>query len=56
MTARVVPRKGLEEYTVKAIAEDLQQSGMRRYLYTSGGENAIKLLKQHAILQLERNS
>ena len=52
VTARVVPRKGPEEYAVKAIAEDLQQSGVCRFLCISDGETAIKSLKQHAVQQL----
>ena len=37
VTARVVPRKGPEEYAVKATAEDLGQSGMGRFFCTSDG-------------------
>ena len=38
VTARVVPRKGPEEFAVKAIVELLLQSGMCSFLFKSEGE------------------
>ena len=51
-TARIVPRKGPEEYAVKATAEDLQQSAMYRCLHQSDGDDAVKSLRQHAVQKL----
>ena len=53
--ARVVSRTDSGEFAVKDTAEDLQQSGMCRFLYTSDGLIVIESLKQDTVHN-ERNS
>ena len=45
VTAHVVRAKGADEQAVKAGAEDLEQSGLQRFIYKSDGERAIVAYK-----------
>ena len=49
VTAGAVPRRGPEDYAVKATAEDLHQSGMCGCLCKSNGENASQSLMRETV-------
>ena len=52
----VASRRGPEESLVIACAEDLQQSGMCRFLYQSDELKTLKSLRPHAVQKLRETA
>eukprot|EP00959_Pyramimonas_sp_CCMP1952_P134650 2817920-Pyramimonas_sp.AAC.1 len=51
-TPHVARRRGVDEWAVKVMAHDLEQSGLQHFIYKSDGENAIQALKTAAAKEL----
>ena len=56
VTSHVVPRKGIDEWAMKASAFDLEASGLQEFIYKSDGESAMVALKGATVRALRERA